>query len=127
MSVRESRAAFDITRKKNPDMYSEKGLSDEQFDMYNNVGSRDKRGVSPRTGPARRSYAEQRMAELKLEREKYNVNDLGFYRGGVPRPGRGPIRGAATGAPGAFHSPAMHNFINGQHPDTYRVTPEMAL
>lgn len=58
LSVSESRAAFDITRRKNPHQYSEKGLSDEQFDMYNNVEKRDKRGLSPRTGPARRSYAE---------------------------------------------------------------------
>ena len=45
------------------------------------------------------------MAELAKERSKYNVNNLGFYNGGVPRPNRGSIRGDALGRPGAFHSP----------------------
>ena len=43
------------------------------------------------------------MAELKQQREMYNANDLGFYRGGVPRRGRGPVRGNALGPPGEFH------------------------
>jgi len=43
------------------------------------------------------------LAELKQEREKYNVNDLGFYRGGIPKKGRGPIRGNALGPAGEFH------------------------
>jgi len=42
---------------------------------------------------------------LKAERAKYNVNDLGYYNGGVPRPRRGPIRGDAMGPAGDFHSP----------------------
>ena len=45
------------------------------------------------------------MAELAQERSKYNVNHLGFYNGGVPKPNRGSIRGDALGRPGAFHSP----------------------
>jgi len=53
--------------------------------------------------PAPGSYAETRLRELKEQREQYNVNHLGFYRGGVPRKGRGPIRGAALGNPGEFH------------------------
>ena len=100
LSVKESRAAFDLTRKKNPHLYQQ--LSEEQLDMMFN---RDNRGVSPRSKPARGSYAEQRLAELKKERAKYNVNDLGYYNGGVPRANRGVIRGAAIGEPGGFHSP----------------------
>jgi hypothetical protein len=52
------------------------------------------------------------LAELKKEREKYGVNHLGFYNGGVPRPNRGSVRGESLGRPGNFHSPSMHNFIN---------------
>ena len=65
----------------------------------------NRRGVSPRTKPARGSYAESRMAELKKERAKYAVNDLGYYNGGVPRAHRGTVRGVSIGEPGTFHSP----------------------
>lgn len=60
-------------------------------------------GRSPKKAPSVGSYAEERLAELKREREKYNVNDLGFYRGGNPSKGRGTIRGAALGPAGEFH------------------------
>lgn len=57
LSVKESRAAFDLTRKRNPHLY-EQQVSDEQFDMIKRRDMRDKRGVSPTQKPARGSYAE---------------------------------------------------------------------
>lgn len=60
-------------------------------------------GNSPKKAPQVGSYAEERLAELKKEREKYNVNDIGFYRGGIPAKGRGNIRGTALGPAGEFH------------------------
>lgn len=69
------------------------------------LSGRDRSGVSPRQRPGEGSYAAKRMAELANERSKYNVNHLGFYNGGVPKPNRGSIRGDALGRPGAFHSP----------------------
>lgn len=102
-------------------------MSDEQYDMINRRDLRDARGVSPRQRPVRGSYAEQRMAQLKVEREKYNVNDLGYYKGGVPRPGRGALRGDATGRPGDWHSPAVHNYINYMHADSQRVTSKDSI
>ena len=123
LSVKESRSAFDLTRKRNPHLYT-KPYSDEQFDMINRRDLRDKRGVSPRQQPERGSYAESRLAELKQERDKYAVNHLGFYKGGVPRPNRGAVRGDALGRPGHFHSPRMHNYLHYQHPDSARVDTE---
>ena len=70
--------------------------------MFSRDG-RDKRGLSPKSKPVRGSYAEQRINELKKERAKYNVNDLGFYNGGVPRAHRGNIRGSALDSPGGWH------------------------
>lgn len=61
LSVKESRAAFDITRKQNPHLY-QSPLSDEQYDMNNRRDLRDVRGVVGRSAPARGSYAEQRIA-----------------------------------------------------------------
>ena len=55
------------------------------------------------------------------------MNDLGYYRGGVPRKNRGTIRGDALGPAGEFHSPQLHNFMHYDHPDSYRVTPEDAI
>ena len=124
LSVKESRAAFDISMRSNPQMY--RAAAAQQFaDMMNRDG-RDKSALSPRQR-SRGNYAEKRMAELKQERDKYNANNLGYYNGGVPRSNRGPIRGDAMGRPGVFHSPQIHNWMNYQHGDSNRVTGEDAI
>lgn len=103
LSVKESRAAFDLSRRKNPNLY--KPMSDEQYDMLYRRDNRDKTGLGPRAAAARGSYADQRMRELAKERARYNVNNLGYYNGGVPRYNRGSLRGDSIGEIGAFHSP----------------------
>jgi hypothetical protein len=40
---------------------------------------RNETGNISKKAPAPGSYAEERLAELKKERAKYNVNHLGFY------------------------------------------------
>lgn len=66
---------------------------------------RDKTGMIPKDKPVRGSYAEDRLNQLKKDREQYSVNHLGYYSGGVPQKGRGAIRGKALGNVGEFHSP----------------------
>jgi DnaJ-class molecular chaperone len=56
LSVKESRAAFDISMKKNPHLYT--SVSEEQWDMINRRDLRDKSGLTPRSKPSRGSYAE---------------------------------------------------------------------
>ena len=101
LSVVQSRANYDLLRKKDPDQFKE--VDQREFDKAYNPSARDRTGNVPAAAPAPGSYAEERLAELKKQREQYNVNDLGFYRGGVPQKGRGAIRGAALGRPGEFH------------------------
>lgn len=120
MSVKESRANFDLSRKKNPAAYE--SVSNYQFNMNNRRDLRDATGTVKSNPPARGSYAEERIAELKKERAKYNVNDLGYYRGGIPRRNRSAIRGNSLGHPGEFHSPEVHNYFHFQHQDSARVT-----
>ena len=45
---------------------------------------RDKSGNIALEKAKRGSYAEQRLADLKKDRAKFNVNEFGYYRGGVP-------------------------------------------
>lgn len=59
LSVRESRANYDLSRKKNPDLY--KGMSEFQFDMEMRRDKRDKSGMIPKDKPVRGSYAEDRL------------------------------------------------------------------
>jgi len=103
LSVSESRAAFDLTKRRNPQQFEE--MTEEQFNMNNRKDLRNKGGIIDRSPAVRGSYAEQRINELKKERAKYNVNDLGYYNGGVPRKNRGSLRGKALGEVGTFHSP----------------------
>lgn len=59
LSVRESRVSYDLSRKKNPDLY--KPISEKQNEMDNRRDLRDKRGVTPKESAARGSYAEERL------------------------------------------------------------------
>lgn len=113
LSVRESRVNYDLQRKKNPDLF--KGLNEHEYNLEYRRDLRDKRGIVPKDKPARGSYAEERLDMLKKEREKYSVNHLGYYEGGIPRKNSGPRRGKAIGNPGEFHSPQIHNFLNFNH------------
>ena len=99
-------------------------MTEEQFNMNYRRDLRNKEGNVPKTAPARGSYAEQRIQELRREREKYNVNDLGYYNGGVPRRNRGSVRGNSLGYAGEFHSPQQHNYMNFSHADSNRVTSQ---
>lgn len=125
LSVPESRASYDITMKKNPDAFRE--VTESDFIKSYFPEKRDEAGNTPSSAPAKGSYAETRLAELKEQRKKYNVNDIGYYRGGVPQKGRGTIRGSAIGRPGEFHSPQTHNFYNNYHGDSKLVTSEDAV
>jgi len=116
LSQSNSRANYDLSRKKNPDLY--KPLSAAEFDMTLRRDKRDKTGVIPKDRPARGTYAEDRLTQLKKDREQYSVNHLGYYNGGVPRKDAGPLRGKALGNAGEFHSPQIHNYLNYHHQDT---------
>ena len=122
LSVRESRVNFDLLKKKNPSRYEE--TSEEQFAKEHRVDLRDEAGNIPQKVKSPGSYAAERMAELKQQRALYNVNDLGYYRGGLPGKDRGTVRGSALGAPGEFHQPRVHNFLNNYHQDSSMVTSE---
>jgi len=122
LSVMQSRANYDILRKKDPEAFRE--VNQREFTKTYHADARDVSGNVPMAAPAPGSYAEDRQRELKEQREQYNANHIGFYRGGVPSKGRGPIRGSALGRPGEFHSPKTHNFLNFYHPDAKTVTSE---
>lgn len=103
LSVRESRVTYDLTRKKNPQLFKEQ--SEFQNNLLNRIDKRDKTGHVAAETPVRGSYAEDRLNQLKKDRAQYNVNQVGYYNGGVPQKGRGAKRGKSIGNPGEFHSP----------------------
>lgn len=125
LSVMQSRANYDLLRKKDPDSFRE--MTEREFNRNYNVSARNASGNVPDAAPAQGSYAEQRLAELKAQRAQYNVNNIGFYRGGVPQKGRGAIRGPAMGVPGEFHQPNFHNYLNFYHPDSKIINSEDAM
>lgn len=59
LSLSESRTNYDLSRKKNPDLY--KAMSDFQFDMEMRRDKRDKSAMVPKDKPVRGSYAEDRL------------------------------------------------------------------
>lgn len=125
LSVNESRASYDLSVKKDPNAY--RNVSEAEFAKTNNFEQRDASGNTMQAAPRAGSYAEERMAELKMQREKYNVNHIGLYKGGLPKKGRGAIRGSALGAIGEFHQPSVHNLLENYHQDSKMVTSEDAV
>lgn len=122
LSVRESRVNYDLSMRKNPNAYKE--VSEAEFIKTKRNDLRDAAGNTPTTQHQAGSYAAERLAELKQQREKYNANHLGYYRGGLPQPGRGTMRGSALAPPGEFHQPSVHNFLNNYHQESNVVTSE---
>lgn len=60
LSVRESRANYDVLRRKNPDNYA--AMSEFEFNLENRPEVRDKKGQVPKEQSKRGSYAEDRLA-----------------------------------------------------------------
>jgi hypothetical protein len=99
-------------------------ISELEFNKMNRPDLRNLDGNVPVAAPQPGSYAETRLRELKEQREKYNVNYLGYYRGGLPAKNRGTMRGEAMAPADYFHQPDVHNFLNNYHPDAKLVTSQ---
>ena len=125
LSVLDSRVNYDLKRKRNPDAF--KPMSVHDFNLENRIDLRDKGGIVSDGKPKRGSYEEERLDQLKKDRAKYNVNHLGYYRGGVPQKDMGAIRRKSMGNPGEFHSPQLHNFLNYNHQDASFLNQEDAI
>jgi hypothetical protein len=125
LSQSESRANYDIIRMKNPAAFAE--VDEAEWAKESRFDLRDKSGNTAVKAPAADSYAAERMAELAMQRKKFNANHLGMYMGGLPRPGKGSIRGKALGHVGEFHQPHVHNFIENYHQDSKLVSSEDAV
>lgn len=63
LSVVQSRANYDILKKKDPDAFRE--VNQREFSKSFNTSARDVSGNVPMATPAPGSYAEERLAELK--------------------------------------------------------------
>lgn len=101
LSTRESRANYDLLRKKNPDDF--RVVDEMEFARVHRPDLRAHDGHLPADSPKKGSYAETRMRELEEQRNKYNVNYLGYYKGGLPQKDRGVLRGEALAPPDWFH------------------------
>ncbi len=123
LSQRESRVSYDLKVKKNPEVMGEKAFEHHQQQMEIRSKQRDRSGHAP-VKTDRGTFAERRLKELEKERDKFNVNYLGYYKGGVPKKGMGITRGKSLLGPGWFHLPAVHNFKENLHPDASFVTSE---
>ena len=71
--------------------------------------NRDATANQVKPGLMKGSYAEYRLEKLKEWRKEFNVDDHGFYKGGVPRKGQRPVRGNAQRVHGMYHNHWYHN------------------
>lgn len=119
LSIQESKMEYDINHTKQESAELSKVKSET---MAKNRKMRDRSGHVPSPTPMRGSYAEYRIKQLEKEREKYNVNFLGFYNGGLPQKHKGSVRGSALDEPGQFHSPDIHNIHERNEREGKRVS-----
>jgi hypothetical protein len=106
LSNKTLRLDYDLRMRYNPDIIYN---SEKMKNMEENQPQRDQTGNVVKPGPLKGSYAEYRLEKLKEWRQKFNVDDFGAYKGGVPRKNNGGKRGNAWGVPGDFHNPWYHN------------------
>lgn len=59
---------------------------------------------------------------MNEERKKFNVDEFGRYKGGLPKKGLGYFRGNSMGLPGQLHDPLYHNFAVNPIPHEEHVT-----
>ncbi|CAI2373728.1 unnamed protein product [Moneuplotes crassus] len=118
LSIQESKMDYDISHQKQESAELAKVKSET---MAKNRKMRDRSGHVPSPTPMRGSYAEYRIKQLAKEREKYNVNFLGYYDGGLPQKKSGAQRRGALNHPGAFHSPIRHNELERMERDGQRI------
>jgi len=100
------RLDYDTRLRNSPEMVYNK---EKMKNMEENLPKRDQSGNVKKPSPMKGSYAEYRLEKLREIRKKFNVDDHGFYKGGVPRQGTGSVRGSSMGPAGAFHDPYYHN------------------
>jgi curved DNA-binding protein CbpA len=123
LSIPENKMSYDLTYNKNQEAVFSSVKSET---MEKNRKMRDRSGHVPGPEPMRGSYAEFRMKALEKEREKYNVNHLGYYNGGLPVKGSEKIRKGALGPIGAAHSKDLHNYYERFDRDSHEVSPTEA-
>lgn len=106
LSNKTMRLDYDMRLKQYPDMIYN---AEKMKNMEENKPERDLAGNKVKPSPLKGSYAEYRLEKLKEWRKKFDVDNHGFYKGGVPRRNGGATRGNAWAPPGVFHSPFYHN------------------
>lgn len=95
---------------------------DANIGRFNQFPNRGKDGQSLMAQALKESsYAQRRKEELAMERKRFNVDVYGRYRGGLPRPNNGSVRGDALGNPGEFHDPTVHNMLTENNMDFQHV------
>jgi curved DNA-binding protein CbpA len=106
LSNKTLRLDYDMRMRQFPDIIYN---AEKMKNMKESEVERDVTANKVKPAPLKGSYAEYRLEKLKQWRNEFNVDDLGNYKGGVPRKGSGPVRGNAQGPNGYHHSAWHHN------------------
>lgn len=118
LSIPESKMSYDQTNIRKADaVYS--SIKSETIEK--NRKMRDSTGHVPGPKPVRGSYAESRLKQLEKEREMFNVNHLGYYKGGLPQKDAFNVRKGSLSNPGMFHNPKDHNTIVRPERDAFEI------
>lgn len=106
LSNKTLRLDYDTRMRNFPDIiYNAEKMKNMKESEY----QRDNTANKIKPAPLKGSYAEYRLEKLKELRKEFNVDDLGNYKGGVPRKWSGPVRGNSEGAPGMQRNAWYHN------------------
>lgn len=78
LSILESRNSYDLMNKKQPNL-----LFGKDRQAFLDAQQRQEDGNKKRAGVQAGSYAEERKNWLAKERKRFNVDEIGRYRGGI--------------------------------------------
>jgi DnaJ-class molecular chaperone len=113
LSNKSMRLDYDMRMRTNSNsIYNAEKMKKEEEAKMN----RDSSGNQIKPGPKKGSYADYRLEKLKELRKQFNVDAHGFYKGGIPRPLKGSVRGNSAGLPGDTHDAFFHNETTHDNP-----------
>jgi len=122
LNVTESRIQYDLSLTITP----ESEQASQKIDLHRQFRPRGKDGNPIKEKYKPDSYAAQKQEILKEERKKFNIDEFGRFKGGVPQKGKGAIRGSALGSPGSMHDPDIIQEFNEFKQTEQRVTEREA-
>lgn len=124
LSNQKQRMKYDATQETKPEVVFN---SEKMKAMKDAQKERDNSGNTIVGDHEKGSYGHFRLEKLKEWRNRFNFDNIGNFKGGVPRPYKGSIRGDSIDVPLAPYDPYFHNETFADNPSMKPIINDDAI